>query len=181
MSREMMVRLASTYFGEGMYVESSATYHRLQDVLPEDNDRCEWQHRVVINALATDDKTIQWKETQGLGKEWVRMRDAKRPKAVRKQCRDNTRDTLQRMATVWHEEGDKTRRLEAFEMADRAYSEFLTLFPRGKTAYEIASTGMASCCGSTPRCSTAAVSAPRKNRGSPSSRPPTMLSCVLWT
>ncbi len=137
MTREMMVRLATTYFGEGMYVESSATYHRLQQQLPDDHDRCDWQYRVVINALATDDKTIQWKETEGLGQEWTRMRDAKRPKKVRKQCRDYTRDTLHRMASVWHEEGDKTRRIEAFEMADKAYAEYLSLFPKGKSAYEM--------------------------------------------
>ena len=137
MSREMMVRLASTYFGEGMYVESSATYHRLTRELPKDDERCEWQYRVVINALASDDKGIQWKETERLGKEWSRMRDSKRPKAVRKRCRDQTRDTLQRMATVWHEEGDKTHRFDAFEMADQAYAQYLSLFGKTKGAYDM--------------------------------------------
>ncbi|MEM7152540.1 MAG: hypothetical protein AAF799_06850 [Myxococcota bacterium] len=137
MRREMMVRLAATYFGEGMYVESTATYHRLRDELPEDADRCEWQYRVVINALATDDPKIQWKETQALSLEWEQMSGSDQPKRVRKGCRDHAHDSLQRMATVWHEEGDKTHRPEIFSLADQAYGEYLKRFPKSKSAYEM--------------------------------------------
>ncbi len=137
MVREMMVRLAGVYFGEGMYLESSATYHRLQDELPKDADRCNWQYHVVINALASDDKDIQWKETERLGAEWDRMRDTKHGNKTRKKCRDQTRDTLQRMATVWHEEGDKTHRPETFALSDRAYQSFLHHFPGGKDGYQM--------------------------------------------
>ncbi|MCA9706390.1 MAG: hypothetical protein KDK70_11120 [Myxococcales bacterium] len=137
MTREMMVRLASTYFGEGMVVESTATYHRLRDELPQDDDRCEWQYRVVLNALAIDDAEIQWKETERLGQEWERLRGTKRPKPVLTRCHRQTRDTLQRMATVWHDEGDKTGRLETFALADRAYAAYLSLFGEERGAYDM--------------------------------------------
>lgn len=137
MRREMMVRLAATYFGEGMYVESTATYHRLRDELPRDPDRCEWQHRVVLNALASDDAGIQWAETERLAAEWERARDGTLPKRARRSCRNHAHDTLQHMAAVWHDEGDKTRRPEIFELSGRAYAEFLRLFPEGEDAYEM--------------------------------------------
>jgi len=137
MNREMMVRLASTYFGEGMYVESTATYHRLGRELPKDHDRCAWQYRVVINTLASSNNNIQWEETERLGEVWAEVRDATLPKRVKRQCRDYARDTFQHMASVWHEEGDKTQRPETFALAGRAYTGYLRHFPRARGAYEM--------------------------------------------
>ena len=53
--------------------------------------------------MASDDATVQWKETERLGRQWADVRDAKLPKRVRKLCRDPAHDTLQRMAAA---EGD---------------------------------------------------------------------------
>jgi hypothetical protein len=56
MSRKMMELLAVRYFGQGMYTESTFVYEKLQELYPEDPQACEWQGRIVINALATDNK-----------------------------------------------------------------------------------------------------------------------------
>src|SRR5690606_23022433 len=77
MSRRMMEALAVAYFGNGMYVESTATYKKLQSVYGNDAERCNWQARIVVNALATDDKDIQWRETNRLGEYWSEYKDSK--------------------------------------------------------------------------------------------------------
>lgn len=137
MSRKMMESLAVTYFGEGMYVESTATYKKLQSVFDSDDERCGWQGRIVVNALATDDKDIQWKETKRLGEYWDEYRDSKYKKSVKKKCRDEARDTLRQMATVWHDEAEKTRKAETYGLSEQAYRAYLSSFPKDRDAYEL--------------------------------------------
>jgi tetratricopeptide (TPR) repeat protein len=137
MSRRMMESLAVTYFGNGMYVESTATYKKLQSVYPNDPDRCNWQGRIVVNALATDDKAIQWSETNRLGEYWNEYRDSKFKDVVKRKCRDEARDTLRQMATVWHDEAEKTRKPDTYDLSEKAYRAYLDAFPKDKDAYEL--------------------------------------------
>ena len=137
MARKMMEILASTYFGEGMYIESSATYKKLQDTFDQDAQRCEWQARIVVNALATDNKEIQWVETKRLADYWAEYRDGKFKKATKKKCRDEARDTMRQMATVWHDEAEKTRRPDTYNLSEQAYQTYLTSFPKDRDAYEM--------------------------------------------
>jgi TolA-binding protein len=137
MSRRMMEALAVAYFGNGMYVESTATYKKLQSVYSNDAERCGWQARIVVNALATDDKDIQWRETNRLGEYWDEYRDSKFKDMVKRKCRDEARDTLRQMATVWHDEAEKTRRPEVYDLSENAYRAYLANFPKDKDAYEL--------------------------------------------
>ena len=137
MSRKMLELLAGAYFGEGMYTESSATYKTLQDTYRGDAMECSWQASIVVNALASDDKAIQWKETEQLGKYWEKYKDSKFKKATKKKCRDEARDTMIQMATVWHDEADKTRRPETYALSEDAYRAFMKFFPEDKDAYEM--------------------------------------------
>jgi TolA-binding protein len=137
MARKMMELLAVAYFGEGMYIESTASYKKLQDVYEADPDVCEWQARIVVNALATDDKQIQWIETEKLGTYWERYKDSKFKEPVKRKCRDEARDTIKQMATVWHDEAEKTRKNETYDLSEKAYRKFLEAFPQDKDAYEL--------------------------------------------
>lgn len=137
MSRKMMELLATAYFGEGMYIESTATYKRLQQLFEADQKVCEWQARIVVNALATDDKQIQWKETDRLGQYWLQYKDGKHPKPIKRKCRNEALDTMKQMATVWHDEAEKTRRPETYDLAEKAYRAFLQVFPKDKDSYEL--------------------------------------------
>ncbi len=137
MSRKMLELLASAYFGEGMYVESTATYKTLQASYDGDPMECSWQSSIVVNALATDDKGIQWKETEQLGKYWQEYKDSKFKKATKKKCRDEARDTMVQMATVWHDEAEKTRMPATYALSEDAYRAFLQFFPEDKDAYEM--------------------------------------------
>ena len=138
MSRKMMELLAAAYFGEGMYIESTATYKRLQEGYEGDAMECTWQAAIVVNALATDDKGIQWKETEQLGKYWNAYKDSKKfKKTTKKKCRDEARDTMIQMATVWHDEAEKTRRPDTYALSENAYRAFMDFFPKDKDAYEM--------------------------------------------
>ena len=137
MSRKMMELLAVRYFGGGFYTESTYIYKQLQDTFPEDPDTCEWQGRIVINALASDNKDVQWKETDKLGEYWDKFRDGKYKKSIKRKCRDETLDTMKQMATVWHDEAEKTKNAETYKLAEKAYESFLRTFPKDKERYEI--------------------------------------------
>ncbi len=137
MSRKMMELLAVRYFGQGMYTESTFVYEKLQDLYPEDAQTCEWQGRIVINALATDNKSVQWTETAQLGEYWTKFKDSNNSQAIKRKCRDETLDTMKQMATVWHDEAEKTKNEATYALAEQAYEGFLKTFPKDKDAYEI--------------------------------------------
>ncbi len=137
MSKKMMELLAAAYFGEGMYVESSSVYKKLQDLFETDPDACDWQYRVVVNALATDDKQIQWIETDKLAAYWEKYKSSQFKEPVKKACRDGARDTVKQMATVWHDEAEKTRRQDTYDLSEKAYRAFMQYFPQDKDAYEL--------------------------------------------
>jgi TolA-binding protein len=137
MSRKMMELLAVQYFGQGMYTESTYTYHKLQELFPDDPQTCEWQGRVVINALATDNKEVQWNETARLGEYWEKFKNGSQKEAIKRKCRDETLDTMKQMATVWHDEAEKTKNENTYALAEKAYEGFLKTFPKDKDSYEI--------------------------------------------
>ncbi|MBC8066736.1 MAG: hypothetical protein IAG13_00250, partial [Deltaproteobacteria bacterium] len=137
MSAKMMELLAAAYFGEGKYVESSAIYKALLAETGDDARRCDWQAKIVVNALASDDPQIQWKEAEHLavmGGDVPRSKHGDRPA---KACRDAAVDTLAQLATVWHDEADKTRKPAMFALAERAYTAFALYFPDDKAGYEL--------------------------------------------
>ncbi|MBA3548319.1 MAG: hypothetical protein H0T76_17700 [Nannocystis sp.] len=137
MSRKMMELLAVRYFGQGMYTESTFVYEKLQELYATDPQACEWQGRIVINALATDNKSVQWTETAQLGEYWTKFKDGDFKQAVKRKCRDETLDTMKQMATVWHDEAEKTKNEATYALAEQAYEGFLNTFPKDKDAYEI--------------------------------------------
>jgi TolA-binding protein len=135
--KKMMKLLANQYFGEGKYVESTFVYKKLQQEFESDPDTCEWQARIVVNTLAEDNKTVQWNETKRLGEYWTEYKESDRKKSVKRKCRDAALDTMKQMATVWHDEAEKTRLDETYELAEQAYNGFLQVFPDDKDAYEL--------------------------------------------
>ncbi|MFO7566699.1 MAG: hypothetical protein R6X02_28910 [Enhygromyxa sp.] len=136
-ARKMMELLANQYFGDGQYTESTFIYKELQRLFPEDPMTCDWQGKIVVNTLATDNKEVQWKETEELGKYWVKFDQSNYKKAVKKACKDNALATMKQMATVWHDEAEKTKLDRTYELAENAYGVFLQVFPDDKDGYEL--------------------------------------------
>ena len=136
-ARRMMELLANQYFGDGQYTESTFIYERLQELFPEDPMTCDWQGKIVVNTLATDNKEVQWRETEELAKYWTQFQGAGFKKSVKKKCRDNALATMKQMATVWHDEAEKTKLDRTYELAENAYTVFLQTFPKDKDGYEL--------------------------------------------
>jgi TolA-binding protein len=136
-ARKMMEVLANQYFGDGQYVESSYIYKELQKLFPNDPMGCDWQGKIVVNTLATDNKEVQWNETAELANYWTKFDKSDFKKAVKKQCKDNALATMKQMATVWHDEAEKTKLDRTYELAENAYGVFLDVFPDDKDGYEL--------------------------------------------
>jgi hypothetical protein len=135
--RRMMQLLANQYFGDGQYVESTFIYKKLQSEYAGDAEVCEWQGRIVVNTLATDNKEVQWKETNKLGQIWSEFKAGDYKKAVKRKCRDDARDTIHQMASVWHDEAEKTKIPRTYELAELAYMGYIDVFPAEKDAYQL--------------------------------------------
>ncbi|WP_106394561.1 tetratricopeptide repeat protein [Enhygromyxa salina] len=136
-ARKMMELLANQYFGDGQYTESTFIYKKLQDLFPDDPMACDWQGKIVVNTLATDNKEVQWQETENLGKYYTKFNTGDYKKAAKKKCKDNALATMKQMATVWHDEAEKTKLDRTYELAENAYQVFLTTFPGDKDGYEL--------------------------------------------
>lgn len=136
-AQKMMELLANQYFGDGQYTESTYIYKQLQKLFPDDPSTCDWQGKIVINTLATDNKEVQWNETANLATYWTKFKTGDYKKSVKKQCRDNSLATMKQMATVWHDEAEKTKRDRTYELAEKAYQVFLKTFPGDKDGYEL--------------------------------------------
>lgn len=136
-SRKMMELLANQYFGDGQYTESTFVYKELQKLFPDDPMVCEWQGKIVVNTLATDNKEVQWNETEALANYWTKFKDSDFKKNVKKTCRDNALATIKQMATVWHDEAEKTKLERTYQLAQNAYQVFIDTFPGDKDGYEL--------------------------------------------
>jgi len=136
-ARKMMELLANQYFGDGAYTESTYIYKQLQSRFEGDAKACEWQGKIVVNTLASDDKEVQWKESEGLATYYRQTQASDASKAIKKQCKADTLATLRQMATVWHDEADKTARARTYELAAQAYEVFLATFPKEPDSYEL--------------------------------------------
>jgi TolA-binding protein len=136
-ARKMMELLANQYFGDGQYAESTFIYKELQRLFPDDPLTCDWQGKIVVNTLATDNKEVQWKETEILGDYWMKFDKGDFKKAVKKTCKDNALATMKQMATVWHDEAEKTKLDRTYELAENAYMAFIKTFPDDKDGYDL--------------------------------------------
>ena len=112
---------------------------------------CEWQGKIVVNTLATDNKEVQWTETENLGKYWDQVQ---RPVRSTRRSRSSgsvvttTLDTMKQMATVWHDEAEKTKsRRDLRARGEGLRGASCATFPEGQGRATSFSTTTPSCCG----------------------------------
>ena len=122
-----------------MYTESTFIYKKLQELFPEDPLTCDWQGqdrrqhaRDRQQGGAVDTRRSASASTGTKFKE----RLARRPSSA--SVATTTLATMKQMATVWHDEAEKTK-LETHLRAGRAGLRacFLNTFPKDKDAYEL--------------------------------------------
>ncbi len=143
--RAMLKRLASTYFEQGKFEMAIQTYRRLIAEEPQGKDAPEYQNEIIGSyqkigrkkeTLAEIDRLLK---TYGKNSAWARANSADQD-AI-KGALDYIEKNLRTVAINYHNEAKKlgTGRaaVETFDLAEKAYSVYLTEFPDGKHAYEM--------------------------------------------
>lgn len=133
---KMMELLAELYWDQGAWPDSTKTYHRIISMNMESPRICEWQQKIVRNALSGGTKRDQAQELQRLGTAFEKlaaMKDAKPAQVA--ECRAGYHDTTKELALVWHKEAQKTQNLETYALAQVLYKEYLDHFQ--KDAYDM--------------------------------------------
>jgi hypothetical protein len=136
-ARRILELLAFEYFATGQYAESTRAYVELQSRYPEDTMVCQWQAKVAINSLATDDKESQFQATDELLEIKRQFESDVYPKSVRHRCWADVHAIFWNMTNTWHAEAEQTDDLEHYEFARRAYERHLPERLSGKDGYPL--------------------------------------------
>ena len=132
---KMLESLAELYWEEGKFADSTRVYKKIIAENMGSSRICEWQGKVLRNALSVADKRDQTQELERLGVVYERL-PGKKPAEVA-DCRNGFHDAARELALVWHREAQKTQDLETYRLAERAYRAFLDHFADDKEAYEM--------------------------------------------
>jgi len=136
----MMEALAERYWEQGQGADSTRAYRKIMAENPASPRLCEWQGKVLRNALSLNDKRDQVQELERLGAVY-QARHQSSASAQRggraDECRSGFHDAAREIALVWHREAQKTRNTDTYGLAERAYRLFLGQFPADPDAYEM--------------------------------------------
>ncbi|MBK8481750.1 MAG: tetratricopeptide repeat protein [Proteobacteria bacterium] len=135
----MLERLGEIYYDQGKFSASITIFKQLIGLQPQSASLCVWQHNIVRAALSGLGKTEQVLEVKRLAAvhELLR-RQARLPASVVAQCRERAAGTLRELATLWHNEAQKTLNNDTYALAEQLYQQYLTSFPQEKDHYAMA-------------------------------------------
>jgi TolA-binding protein len=132
---KMMEALAELYWEQGEAADSSRVYKKIIADNMASPRVCEWQGKILRNALSARDERDQAQELERLAAV-VDQRPGAKPSEIAA-CRGAFHDVARELALVWHREGQKTQNADTYGLAERAYRTFLAHFPDDKQAYEM--------------------------------------------
>src|SRR5579871_7946 len=132
---KMMEALAELYWEQGEAADSSRVYKRIIADNMSSPRVCEWQGKVLRNALSAHDERDQTQELERLAAVVDKVPGATASEVAA--CRAGFHDVARELALIWHREGQKTQNAETYALAERAYRTFLSHFPDDKQAYEM--------------------------------------------
>jgi cellulose synthase operon protein C len=143
--RDMLKRLAATYFEQGKFDQCINTYRRLIAENPQSPDAPEYQNEIIGAYTKMGNKTQTLTEINNLiksyGKDsaWARANSAN-TEAI-KEATDYVEKNLRTVATNYHNEAKKLgtgpAATEAYALAYKAYQVYLEQFPTGKYTYDV--------------------------------------------
>jgi TolA-binding protein len=138
---KMMEMLAERYWEQGQAPDSTRVYRKIIAESMTSPRICEWQGKVLRNTLSSGAKRDQTQELERLGAVYERTAAPRAPQAAPKdlalECRNAFHDAARELALVWHREAQRTRNLDTYRLAERAYRLFLAHFPADPEAYEM--------------------------------------------
>ncbi|MFH1466780.1 MAG: tetratricopeptide repeat protein [Pseudomonadota bacterium] len=143
--RDMLKRLASTYFEQGKFEQCVQTYRRLIAEDPQSKDAPDYQNEIIgaylkmgkkQETIAEIDRLLK---TYGKNSAWARA-NASNQDALK--AADNyIEKNLRKVATNYHEEARKlgtgSAAIETYTMAYKAYTVYLQEFPDSQYSYDV--------------------------------------------
>jgi tetratricopeptide (TPR) repeat protein len=125
----MLEQLADLFSQQGKFPEAIRTYRQLMALSPSSPKLCAWQTEVVKNTMAqagsrAEPETVR--EMERLSALQAQSHDA--------ECREQTATLLRELATVWHQEAQRTQQRVTYEMAAPLYRQYLKNFPKAPDA-----------------------------------------------
>src|SRR5207248_3079073 len=133
----MLEALAELYGGEGRFADAIKLWRQRIALEPDAPELCARQTEIVKATLGltgsrAEPGTVRELERLRAAYEWsLRKPIAAGPLG---ECRDATRGLLRELATVWHQEAQKTQQPPTYERAVEAYREYLKSFSRESDA-----------------------------------------------
>jgi cellulose synthase operon protein C len=143
--RQMLKRLASTYFEQGKFEQCIQTYRRLIAENPQATEAPEYQNEIILAYQKTGQKQETLAEidrllkTYGKNSAWARTNSSS-PDSV-KAANDYIEKNLRTVAINYHNEAKKlgtgAAAKETYALAYKAYSVYLEEFPDSKYSYDV--------------------------------------------
>jgi tetratricopeptide (TPR) repeat protein len=129
----MLDTLAGLYGNEGRFADAIQLWRQLIALEPEAPTLCARQTEIVKATLGltgsrAESSTVRELERLRAAWDWSQHR-ALAPGAL-DECRDATRGLLRELATVWHQEAQKTQQPATYQRAVEVYRAYLKAFPR---------------------------------------------------
>lgn len=143
--RDMLKRLAATYFEQGKFEQCIKTYRRLIAENPQAFEAPEYQNEIILayQKIGRRQETLteikRLLETYGRASAWARANSSNQD-AVNK-AQDYVEKNLRTVAINYHNEAKKlgtgSQAKEVYALAYKAYSVYLQEFPDGKHSYDV--------------------------------------------
>lgn len=135
----MLERLGEIYYDQGKFSPSITIFKQLIALQPQSASLCVWQHNIVRSALSGLGKAEQVVEVRRLAAVYELLRrQGQLGAAVVGQCRERAAGTLRELATLWHNEAQKTLNNDTYALAEQLYKQYLASFPQEKDHYAMA-------------------------------------------
>ncbi len=138
----MLKQLANLYYEDGKDKEAALTFNTLIKDRPNSPEAPGFQGKIVDCVLRAGNKKMTVDQVRRL----VTIHDSvvksgmikdEKDKQALEEARELSERTLSNLAVNWHNEAKKTRDDETFAFAHEVYSDYLTLFPENKKAYDL--------------------------------------------
>lgn len=136
----MLKGLANLYYENGKDKEAALTFNTLIRWRPRSPEAPGFQGKIVDCVLRAGNKKMTVEQVRRLVKihdEVAPLVKDEKDKRALEEARDLSERTLSNLAVNWHNEAKKTRDDETFVFANEVYSDYLSLFPENKKAYDL--------------------------------------------
>lgn len=135
LAQKQMQSLAENYFGQGMWKEAIATYHKLMEIAPNNDMICDWQYWVTFATNSLKNKSSQFKELGRLAAMYKMYDEASHPGELKMECLKKTTSMIMEQAIYWHREAvgtdtqPGTNDPQTMKLASDTYNLIVKEFP----------------------------------------------------